>query len=144
MQGKSARFLIIFFCMLMSAFPRVGFAAVELNTADQVALDGLNGLGPTKSKVILAERKKNGHFTSWVDFKNRVKGVGQKNAQKLSDAGLVIDGQSFTEFGAKASETKATEATEATEATRATKATKATKANTKAHLPETQGAAKSK
>lgn len=110
----------------MSVFPLLSFAAIELNTADQVALDGLNGLGPTKSKVILAERKKNGNFKSWADFERRVKGVGHKSALKLSEAGLVIEGQSFTESDAKASDVKSISA------------------NTKKHLSESQGTPNSK
>lgn len=106
MQRISARLLKASLCMLMSVLPIVSFAAIELNTADQVALDGLNGLGPTKSRVILAERKNNGNFKSWTDFERRVKGVGQKSALKLSEAGLVINGQSFTESDAKASGVK--------------------------------------
>jgi competence protein ComEA len=106
MQCIGVRLLEAALCMLMSVLPIFSFAAIELNTADQVALDGLNGLGPTKSKVILAERKNNGNFKNWADFEKRVKGVGQKSALKLSEAGLVINGRSFTESDAKASGVK--------------------------------------
>lgn len=68
-------------------------AAVEINTADQAALDGVAGIGPATSKAILEERKKNGNFRDWPDLEQRVKGIGDKNAVKLSAAGLIVNGQ---------------------------------------------------
>ena len=68
------------------------FAQVDVNKADAAALDGVNGIGPAKSKAILEERKK-GEFKDWSDFQQRVKGVGEKNALKLSAAGLVVNGK---------------------------------------------------
>ncbi|MEX3555562.1 MAG: helix-hairpin-helix domain-containing protein, partial [Burkholderia gladioli] len=35
-------------------------AAVEVNTADQAALESVKGLGPVKSKATIDERAKNG------------------------------------------------------------------------------------
>lgn len=69
------------------------FAVVEVNTADQAALDSITGVGPATSKAILDERKKTGNFKDWSDLEGRVKGVGPKNAVKLSAAGLVVNGQ---------------------------------------------------
>ncbi len=69
------------------------FADVDVNKADQAALDGVKGIGPAKSKAILAERTKGGNFKDWADFESRVKGIGEKNAIKLSDAGLTVNGQ---------------------------------------------------
>lgn len=71
----------------------MAFAEVEINKADQPALDGIKGIGPKMSSSILDERKKGGEFKNWSDFEARVKGVGEKNAAKLSDAGLTINGQ---------------------------------------------------
>lgn len=71
----------------------VAFAQVDINKADQVALDGVKGIGPKTSKTILDERKKGGEFKDWADFEKRVKGVGGKSAIKLSAAGLRINGQ---------------------------------------------------
>eukprot|EP01037_Dinobryon_pediforme_P023158 gene23158-24523_t len=67
-------------------------AQVDVNKADQAALDGIKGIGPTRSKAILEERKK-GAFKDWGDFENRVSGIGEKSATKLSDAGLTVNGQ---------------------------------------------------
>ncbi len=69
------------------------FADVDVNKADQAALDGIKGIGPAKSKLILAERTKGGNFKDWADFESRVKGIGEKSAMKLSDAGLTVNGQ---------------------------------------------------
>ena len=69
------------------------WAAVEINTADQAALDGIAGIGPVTSKAILEERKKNGNFRDWADLEQRVRGIGEKNSVKLSAAGLIVNGQ---------------------------------------------------
>lgn len=70
------------------------FAQVDVNKADQAALDGLKGVGPKMSKAILDERKKGGEFKDWNDLEQRVKGIGGKSSLKLSDAGLTVNGQS--------------------------------------------------
>lgn len=79
----------------------LAFAGVEVNKADQAALDGIKGIGPAKSKAILDERSKNGEFKDWADFQKRVKGIGDKVAAKLSSEGLTVNGQA-REAGTKA------------------------------------------
>jgi competence protein ComEA len=69
------------------------FAQVDVNKADAAALDAVKGIGPAKSKAILEERSKGGEFKDWADFEKRVKGVGEKNAVKLSEAGLQVNGK---------------------------------------------------
>jgi competence protein ComEA len=69
------------------------FAQVDVNKADAAALDGVKGIGPSMSKVILDERSKGGPFKDWADFQKRVKGVGDKRAAKLSEAGLQVNGK---------------------------------------------------
>jgi len=68
------------------------FAQVDVNKADAAALDGVKGVGPSMSKAILEERGK-GEFKDWADFQKRVKGVGDKKAAKLSEAGLQVNGK---------------------------------------------------
>lgn len=68
------------------------FADVDVNKADQAALDGIKGIGPTVSKAILDERKKGGNFKDWADLQSRVKGIGDKNSEKFSQAGLTVGG----------------------------------------------------
>lgn len=93
------------FGVLLSVFAATSFAFadVDVNKADQAALDGVKGLGPVKSKAILAERKKHGEFKDWADFEARVKGVGDKSAAKLSEAGLTVNGKSRATASASAS-----------------------------------------
>lgn len=69
------------------------FAQVDVNKADAAALDGVKGVGPSMSKAIIDERSK-GEFKDWADFQKRVKGVGEKRAAKLSQAGLQVNGKS--------------------------------------------------
>lgn len=75
------------------------FAEVDVNKADQAALDSVRGIGPTMSKAIVDERKK-GNFKDWNDLQARVKGIGDKSSDKFSQAGLTVNGASKP--GAKA------------------------------------------
>ncbi len=68
-------------------------AAVDVNTADQAGLDSIAGVGPTTSKAIIDERDKHGNYKDWSDLEHRVKGIGERNAVKLSAAGMVVNGQ---------------------------------------------------
>jgi competence protein ComEA len=70
------------------------FAAVDVNTAKAAELDGLKGIGPVMSKRILDERKK-GKFKSWEDLVERVKGLGEASATKLSAEGLTVNGDTY-------------------------------------------------
>jgi competence protein ComEA len=100
------------------------FAAVDVNKADQAALDGVKGIGPAKSKAILAERTKAGDFKDWADFEKRVKGIGEKNSVKLSEAGLTVNGQAKAGAPAKAEAPKsAGKASASSSASSSTKAT---------------------
>ncbi len=71
----------------------LAFAQVDVNKADQAALDGVKGIRPAMSKKIVEERKK-GEFKDWADFEKRVKGIGDKSGVKLSQAGLTVGGKS--------------------------------------------------
>lgn len=81
------------------------FAQVDVNKADQAALDGIKGIGPAISKAIIEERKK-GDFKDWSDLEKRVKGVGEKNSVKFSQAGLTVNGQAKANAPAAAKEDK--------------------------------------
>lgn len=82
------------------------FAAVDVNKATDAELDGIKGIGPVITKRITSERK-NGEFKSWEDFITRVKGVGEKNAAKLSAQGLTVGGTAYTGPGAADAKAKA-------------------------------------
>jgi competence protein ComEA len=67
-------------------------AAVEVNTADQAALESVKGIGPVHAKAIIDERTKNGPFKDADDLVARVKGIGPKSVKNLEAAGLTING----------------------------------------------------
>ena len=71
----------------------LAWAQVDINKADQAALDGVRGIGPSMSKRILEERQKGGAFKDWDDLQKRVKGVKDKSAARLSANGLTVNGQ---------------------------------------------------
>ena len=70
------------------------FAGVDVNQATEAQLDGVKGLGPAMTRRILAERQK-GEFRSWSDLVARVPGFGVKNAEKLSQQGLTVNGTPY-------------------------------------------------
>jgi competence protein ComEA len=76
----------------LAASASFAFAQVDVNKADAAALDGVKGVGPSMSKAILDERAK-GEFKDWADLQKRVKGLGDKKALKLTEAGLVVNGK---------------------------------------------------
>ena len=69
--------------------------AVDANTASQAELDTVKGIGPATATKIIDERK-NGNFKDWPDLVARVKGIGDKNAAKLSGAGLTVNGAAMS------------------------------------------------
>ena len=75
------------------------YAAVEVNSADQAALESVRGLGPSKAKAILAEWKKNGPFKDAADLHGRVKGIGEKTVERLMGNGLLVNGKSTAAAG---------------------------------------------
>ena len=97
---------ILFALAAMIAAMGIAFAQVEANKADQTTLDTVKGIGPAMSKRIIEERKKGGDFKDWNDFEKRVKGIGDKNSTKLSEAGLTVNGQSKPGTSATKSEKK--------------------------------------
>ena len=57
---------------------------VNINTADEKALDSLPGIGPAMAKRIIEYRSVNGSFQSPEDLK-KVKGIGEAKFAKLKD-----------------------------------------------------------
>ncbi|RZF30305.1 helix-hairpin-helix domain-containing protein [Paraburkholderia sp. UYCP14C] len=91
-------------CVAVVLSLSAGFAAaVEVNTADQAALESVKGIGPVHAKAILDERAKNGPFKNADDLAARVKGLGQKSVENLEAAGLTVNGSSAPPTGAKTS-----------------------------------------
>ncbi|MEO6920394.1 MAG: helix-hairpin-helix domain-containing protein [Collimonas sp.] len=82
--------LLLVTCMLMAS---ASFAQVDVNKGDLAGLEGVKGIGAATAKRILDERTKGGNFKDWGDFESRVKGIGEKNALKLSQGGLQVNGK---------------------------------------------------
>ena len=59
-------------------------AKVNINTADEVGLTSVKGIGKAKAKAIIEYRQKNGPFKS-VDELTKIKGIKEKSLQKLKD-----------------------------------------------------------
>ena len=108
------------------------FAQVDVNKADQAALDGVKGIGPVTSKAIVDERAKGGPFKDWADFESRVKGVGPKSSVKLSEAGLQVNGQAKSGAPAAPAAAKSTAAKAAPKAAAAATAAAPAAADTAA------------
>ena len=79
---------------LLAATMGLAWAQVDVNKADQAALEGVQGVGPSLSKKILDARKMGGNFKDWNDLEGRVAGIKNKSAARLSKAGLTVEGKS--------------------------------------------------
>ena len=58
---------------------------VNINSADEIALDALPGVGPSTARAIIEDREANGPFASIEDLM-RVSGIGEKKFEKLKSA----------------------------------------------------------
>jgi len=97
---------------VLALFAAAAFAAVDVNKADQAALETIKGIGPAISGKIIDERKKS-PFNDWADLVGRVQGIGEGNAAKFSAEGLTVNGVAFrtapaAKSGEKAPVAKAT------------------------------------
>ena len=81
------KILLAIFAFIMTC--GLAFAAVDINSADEAALDAIKGVGPAKAKAIVEERKKNGPFKSLDDVAARVKGIGEKTVAGWKKDGSV-------------------------------------------------------
>lgn len=70
------------------------FAAVDINKATEAEIDGIKGIGPATTQLIITERNKT-EFKNWDDFIARVKGVGEKSALKFSAEGMTVGGTPY-------------------------------------------------
>ncbi len=68
--------------------------AIDINKATEADLDGVRGLGPATTRLILSERDK-APFKNWQDLLTRVKGIGPTSAARLSAQGLTVHGQPY-------------------------------------------------
>ena len=80
--------------VLLSLAASVAMAAVDVNTASEADLDSIKGVGPSTSGKML-EQRKSAKFKDWADLIERVPGIGEKRAAKLSAEGLTVNGAAF-------------------------------------------------
>ena len=111
---------------LLACFAFSVFAA-DANTATQADLEAVKGIGPAIATKIIDERK-NGNYKDWPDLVTRVKGIGDKNAAKLSGAGLTVNGAAMSGAPAAPAAPTKTAAPAAVPAKTTTPATPATPA----------------
>ena len=67
---------------------------LELNQASRAELESLPGLGVQRVERLLVERAKV-PFSDWADLRQRVAGIGEATAKKLSTQGLRVNGQAY-------------------------------------------------
>ena len=70
--------------------------ALDVNKADLDDLQTVEGVGPVIAKRIIDERRKGGNFSSREDLISRVKGVGDKTAQRITSGSGLRKGTSST------------------------------------------------
>lgn len=95
----------ILFGLLSLVVVSASFAAVDINTATVADLDSIKGIGPSTSAKML-EARKTAPFKNWDDLIQRVPGIGDKRAAKLSSEGLTVNGSAFSSGAAPAAEKK--------------------------------------
>lgn len=82
------KILALFVALLLSISV---FASVNLNTLAEKELVKLPGIGKKTAAAIVAEREANGPFADFKDLSKRVKGVGKKTVEKLTEAGVTFE-----------------------------------------------------
>lgn len=88
--------------VLFAIYATAIFAA-DANKSSEAELTALKGIGPVTATRII-EARKQGNFKNWNDLIDRVKGIAPASANKLSEAGLTINGQPFKQAPPSASE----------------------------------------
>ena len=76
------------------AFSQMPTQTLDLASARDIDLDGLRGLGPATTRLILQERERQ-PFKDWQDLMRRTPGIGPKKAAQLSEQGLRVQGQPY-------------------------------------------------
>lgn len=80
--------------MFLALYATFAMASADANKATHAELTGIKGIGTATATRILDARKE-GPFKSWEDLIQRVKGIAEPSAAKLSAGGLTVNGQVF-------------------------------------------------
>jgi competence protein ComEA len=83
--------VFVVFCMLVLS---AAMAAVDVNTASENDLESIKGIGPSTASKMMVARKK-APFKDWRDLIERLGGIGEKRAAKLSTGGLTVNGAPY-------------------------------------------------
>ena len=136
---KKLLMLFVAFGLSMSALIA---SAVEVNTADETALESVKGIGPAHAKAILDERAQHGPFKDADDLVNRVKGIGPKSVQNLEAAGLTINGSSAPPAGKPATTSRSGKSATSAAPAATTGTTPNPATTAEANVPQTASATK--
>ena len=91
MVGAAARAVA---AVALAALLAATAGATEVNSASQAELERVRGIGPALSQRLLDERAR-APFSDWVDLQKRAGGVKAAAAQRLSAAGLTVNGSAY-------------------------------------------------
>jgi competence protein ComEA len=69
-------------------------SALDIQQATEAELDSLRGMGPSLTAKVMAARAEK-PFESWADLMQRVNGIREATAQRLSDQGLTVQGLAY-------------------------------------------------
>ncbi len=83
-----------FIALLLFAWHGATMAFVEANTAPPADLSSIRGIGPATAQRIVQAREAK-PFLHWQDLISRVRGIGTKRAQQLSQGGLRVRGRAY-------------------------------------------------
>jgi|SRR5882672_1694872 len=117
-----------FVAIVLALFAAAAFASVDINKANQAELEAVKGLGTVTAGKIIDERKR-GTFKDWPDVQQRMHGIKDARAAKLSNAGLTVGGEAYKSTGEPA---KAKGKAKTVKKTKAAKEDKTVKAADKA------------
>jgi len=79
---------------VLALYAAAAFAAVDVNKASLAELEAVKGIGPVAAAKIMDERKKSS-FKDWGDVMQRVRGIKEAKAARLSEAGLTVNGEAY-------------------------------------------------
>ena len=83
------------------------YAAVDVNTSNEAALESITGIGVSKARAIVKEREANGPFKDDDDLAARISGLGPKSIAHLRENGLTIGSTGAQGSGARSGSTAA-------------------------------------
>lgn len=87
MTRSIKKVIITMVLIAVLGIPFSGFAsnsaAININSATQIELQNINGIGPKMAEKIISYREQHGKFAEVADLCN-VQGIGEKSLQKIA------------------------------------------------------------